>query len=255
VWNWAVSTRKRTSTYIGGGDHSVSAMRCALGLLMPNQWMRLDVGRDETAHKNCDNKRRTFVRWRRNSAGRLWSRNDEAAQQRLQPTSAVKFGIKSTPECARSRLKRMALGVVSPVNGMIELLLELLLELVVEVGLELVFEVGAAIGWSAFEQSISDEDQSHKILGPLGLVLIGTIAGGISLLVYSRRLTPFRGFYGASLLVAPLGTGLIMEALGILWVSRGNVRMALFTFKGGFLFALGMALVRFAYLAMGWRMF
>ena len=101
MWIWAVSTRKRRSTYIGASDHSVSAMRYALGLLMPNRWMRLDVGRDETADKNCDNKRRTFVRWRRNSAGRLWSRNDEAAQQRLQPASAFKVGVKSTPESAR----------------------------------------------------------------------------------------------------------------------------------------------------------
>jgi hypothetical protein len=43
--------------------------------------------------------------------------------------------------------------------------------------------------------SISDEGQSHTIVGPLGLFLMGALAGGISLLVYSRRLTPFRGFY------------------------------------------------------------
>jgi hypothetical protein len=134
---------------------------------------------------------------------------------------------------------------------MIELLLELLLQLVVEVGLELLFEIGAAIGWTAFEQSISVEGQSHRILGPLGHFLIGTIAGGISLLVYSRRIMPSRFLPGVSLLVAPLGTGIIMEALGRLWVSRGNERMALFTFKGGSLFALGMALVRFTYLQVG----
>jgi hypothetical protein len=39
--------------------------------------------------------------------------------------------------------------------------------------------------------------------------------------------------------------------LGGLWVRRGHVRTALFTFKGGFLFALGMALLRFAYLEIG----
>jgi len=138
---------------------------------------------------------------------------------------------------------------------MIEFFLELLLQLVLEIGLELVFEICAAVGWTAIEQSMSDEGRSHRILGPLGGFLIGTIAGGISLLVYSRGLTPFRLLPGASLLVAPLGTGILMEALGRLWVSRRNVPMVLFTFKGGFLFALGMALVRFAYLEIGWRMF
>ena len=128
------------------------------------------------------------------------------------------------------------------------MLLELLLQLILEVALELAFEFGTAIGWNAIEQSISDEGQSHKGIGPLGHFLIGIIAGAISLLVYSRRLTPVRFVPGASLLLAPLGTGIIMEAFGRLWVGRGHVRMALFTFKGGFLFALGMALLRFAYL-------
>jgi hypothetical protein len=130
-------------------------------------------------------------------------------------------------------------------------LLELLLQLVVEVALELAFEVGTAFGWSAIEPSSSDEGHPHKSIGPLGHFLIGIVAGAISLLVYSQRLTPFRFVPGASLLLAPLGTGIIMEALGRFWVSRGHVRMALFTFKAGFLFALGMALLRFAYLEIG----
>ena len=129
---------------------------------------------------------------------------------------------------------------------MIELFLELLLQLVFEVALQLAFEFAAAIGWRGIERTISDD--GHTLIDPLRHFLIGIVAGAISLLVYSHRLTPFRFVPGASLLLAPLGTGIIMEALGRVWAGRGGVRMALFTFKGGFLFALGMALVRFAYL-------
>jgi hypothetical protein len=132
---------------------------------------------------------------------------------------------------------------------MIETFLELLLQLFVEVALQLAFEFAAAIGWRAVERTISGDSQT--LIDPLRHFLVGIVAGAISLLVYSHRLTPFRFVPGASLLLAPLGTGIIMEALGRLGATRGRLRMALFTFKGGFLFALGMALLRFAYLEIG----
>jgi hypothetical protein len=39
--------------------------------------------------------------------------------------------------------------------------------------------------------------------------------------------------------------------MGRWWEWRGNVRMALFTFRGGFVFALAMTLVRFVCLRVG----
>jgi hypothetical protein len=126
-------------------------------------------------------------------------------------------------------------------------LLELLLEFLLEVALQLAFEVCVSLGWTALTKSMSDEHRAHRILGPLGHFLIGIIAGGVSLLVYSHRVVRFSFVPGASLLLAPLATGTIMEGIGRLLLDRGYVRLALFTFKGGFWFAFGMALLRFAY--------
>lgn len=122
-------------------------------------------------------------------------------------------------------------------------MLELLLELVIEV----VFELSVGLGWTALLESLSDERRAHRILGSLQHFLIGIVAGAVSLLVYSHRLVPFRFVTGASLLMAPLGAGAIMELQGRLLLARGYVRLALFTFKGGFWFAFGVALLRFAF--------
>jgi hypothetical protein len=126
-------------------------------------------------------------------------------------------------------------------------LLELLLQLVVEVAVELAFELGVGFGWTAIVESMSDGRRAHKILGAAHHFFIGIMAGGVSLLLHSHRLVPARFVPGASLLLAPLATGTIMEGLGRLLLDRGYVRLALFTFKGGFWFALGMALLRFAF--------
>jgi hypothetical protein len=126
-----------------------------------------------------------------------------------------------------------------------------LLQLLLGVAFELAFEVVVGLGWTAIEEALSDRRRAQRILGPVEHFLIGIIAGAVSLLVYSRRVVRLRFVPGASLLLAPLAAGTIMEALGRLLLARGYLRLALFTFKGGFWFALGMALLRFAYVEMG----
>jgi hypothetical protein len=109
---------------------------------------------------------------------------------------------------------------------------------------EVLFAVLAAI----LEEAISDDEQSHRGMAAIGHLLMGAAAGAVSLLVFRFPLVAHPPIRGASLLLAPILTGGVLELLGRWWVRRGNVRMALFTFRGGFAFALGMALVRFVYI-------
>jgi hypothetical protein len=81
---------------------------------------------------------------------------------------------------------------------------------------------------------------------------MGCIAGVLSLLLFGRRLTRPGLFPGISLIVSPLGTGLVMHWLGEFWRERGKDRPALFTFRAGAIFAFGMALLRFLYLGGYW---
>jgi len=128
------------------------------------------------------------------------------------------------------------------------MLIEALIGLVVEILGEVLFAIAGAV----LEQVISDENQSNRVLAASGDGLIGVAAGGVSVLILRRQMVTPLVIPGASLIVAPLCTGALLELLGRWWVRRGYVRMALFTFWGGFWFAFGMALVRFGYFARPW---
>ncbi len=130
-------------------------------------------------------------------------------------------------------------------------MLEGLLELLVEVLGETLFAMAGAV----LEEAISDEGQSHRPAAAIGHVLMGAVAGAISLLVLKREVVHHFVVPGTSLILAPVCTGALLELVGRWWVRRGNVRMVLFTFWGGFCFALGMAAVRFAYSERLWTWF
>jgi hypothetical protein len=76
--------------------------------------------------------------------------------------------------------------------------------------------------------------------------LVGVLIGAISTLIVGHRLTPVSPWPGVSLVLAPLGTGLVMRRLGDVWEERGKSRPILFSFRAGAIFAFGLALARFA---------
>jgi hypothetical protein len=129
-----------------------------------------------------------------------------------------------------------------------EIIVEFLLELVIEVLGEALFAIAGAV----LQEAISDEDQAQRVPAAVGHVLMGCIAGAVSLVILQRQVVPYVGPHGFSLIIAPVATGALLECLGRWWVRRDNVRMALFTFRGGFCFAFGMAVVRFAYFERAW---
>ncbi len=134
-------------------------------------------------------------------------------------------------------------------------MLEALLELVVEVLGETLFAMAGAVLQASFEEAVSDDSRSHRALAAIGHVLMGAAAGAISLLVLKAQVVHHFIVPGTSLIVAPICTGALLEVLGSWWVRRCNVRMVLFTFWGGFSFALGMAVVRFGYSERVWTWF
>ncbi|HEX5474707.1 MAG TPA: hypothetical protein VFX12_08615 [Vicinamibacterales bacterium] len=115
-------------------------------------------------------------------------------------------------------------------------------------------EILFAIAGAVLQEAISDEAQSNRWLATIGYCLMGAIAGAISLLVLHRHVAPRLIVPGVSLIIAPVCTGAVLNILGNWWVRRGNVRMALFTFWGGFWFALAMATVRLTDVEHLWRL-
>jgi hypothetical protein len=81
----------------------------------------------------------------------------------------------------------------------------------------------------------------------LGYTLFGCIFGGLSLLVVSVHLTPAGWPRVANLALTPVAVGLCMAALGKWRARRGDPVLRIDRFFYGYLFALGIALVRFSF--------
>lgn len=110
---------------------------------------------------------------------------------------------------------------------------------------QLTIELLGELGWEAVKGSLESRRRTHPALAAVGIVLLGTLAGGLVFLIRPERIIPSRSLPGASLIFAPLVTGAAMEYYGRWRVSRGGSPSRLATFWGGALFALAMAVTRF----------
>ena len=138
---------------------------------------------------------------------------------------------------------------------MIEFLLELLLEVVVQVIGDVVVEFLVAMGWESVVEAGKPTRPESLFWTYVACFVAGCFAGAVSILIVGQRLTPQSLMPGASLVLAPIGTGLIMRRLGDAWEQRGRRRPVLFSFGAGAIFAVGMALARFTYIELQWRPF
>jgi hypothetical protein len=129
---------------------------------------------------------------------------------------------------------------------------EFLLQLLIEIVGQIIFEALTALGWESLKDSTRRERETRPALAAVGHFLMGVLAGVLSLFIIGRRVTPHSPVSGISLVLSPIGTGIAMHWIGEFWRERGLDRPALFSFWAGAIFAFGMALVRFAYLELGW---
>ena len=96
-----------------------------------------------------------------------------------------------------------------------------------------------------FGEPFKRRDRAHPILAGIGVLLLGGLLGLFVSLIFPARLITFGHISGASLVLSPVLNAFAMEYYGRWRESRGKSRSFLLTFWGGFLFALGMASVRF----------
>ena len=81
-------------------------------------------------------------------------------------------------------------------------------------------------------------------LASIGYVLLGAIAGGVSLLVISSHVVTSKEWRIVNLVVTPLAVGLCMVVIGTWRARRGQPVLRIDRFAYGYLFALSFALVR-----------
>jgi len=125
-----------------------------------------------------------------------------------------------------------------------ELLAELLgfvLEILGEFVLQVIFELAT----EALAGLVHDRKQHSRAVSAIGLVFVGAAAGLLSAWRFPNRLIATRVVLpGASLLLAPIATGVAMHFLGRRLRLLERQPSSLVTFWGGALFAFSMALVR-----------
>ena len=133
-------------------------------------------------------------------------------------------------------------------------LLAVLLETLFEVLIEL---LGAALLDSLFRMATGAvgkvleavEDESG-LRAPLVFGLIGLAVGGLSVLIFPHQLIHTEHsekFHGISLVISPVVSGLVMSRIGSSLRQQGKKVVPIESFGYGFIFAFGMALVRFLF--------
>ena len=122
-----------------------------------------------------------------------------------------------------------------------ELLFEVFLEFIAAAVLEMV--TGALL---TLFTGLAEAVKEGRLLAGIMYALLGALAGTLSLLFLPHPLIghPTR-FHGINLLVSPLITGFVLSALGGILSRLGKRVTPIATFRYGFAFALGMALIRF----------
>ena len=124
-----------------------------------------------------------------------------------------------------------------------EFLFEILFNFVGEVLLQAFFELLINFGLRSVVDGYTA--RRHPVLSLFGNVLLGAIAGGLSLLVFKEHFLKATWLRIAMLIVIPPLAGLMMSAFGKWQEKQGGERASLERFWHGLAFALTMGLVRF----------
>jgi hypothetical protein len=121
-----------------------------------------------------------------------------------------------------------------------------LFELFAEVILELLSEALFSLLIRSVRSVFDGVDAENPILAAVGYLLFGLVAGVASFFLFPYHLVRPSRFYGISLLISPLITGLIMSQVGAFLRRKDKTTVRIESFLYGFTFALGIAIIRLA---------
>jgi len=126
-----------------------------------------------------------------------------------------------------------------------EALFELLFDIFGELLLQIVFEALAEAGIHLTHGEVKHPESRSKWRLMLGYPLLGAMAGGLSLLVFSHSLAHGHNGRLATLLLAPVFAAASTVAIGRWRACRGQEAVGIDRIAYAYLFALGMAIVRY----------
>jgi len=124
---------------------------------------------------------------------------------------------------------------------------------IAEVLAEMFFEVvlGAIVDLMvrSTRNLVAESNAIDPVLATVGYLLLGTGFGILSIFLLPHSLIPRSRFHGASLVVSPVLTGLVMSQVGRSLRRQGKDSVQIESFGYGFTFALGVAMIRFFFVS------
>ena len=140
----------------------------------------------------------------------------------------------------------MALAKRKNVRHMEELI-GFILELLFEVFLELLAAaIDDLVNRSAGE-ALNFPEISNPTLAAIGYLILGAFSGGISVVLFPHPFFPRTRYHGISMVISPWLTGAFLAIIGRYFRGRGREATRIESFAYGFVFAFGMAAIRFLF--------
>ena len=124
-------------------------------------------------------------------------------------------------------------------------MLAFLFEIVGEILLQGVIEALAELGLHSIAEPF--RKPRNPWLAATGYAIFGAVAGGLSLLLLPSHLVTGEAMRMVNLVLTPIAAGLLMCAMGAWRAQRGDTVLRIDRFAYGYLFALALAIVRFAF--------
>ena len=129
-------------------------------------------------------------------------------------------------------------------DGILELLAALV-EILFEVILPLIAEVSVASFERSRRKVVEEPETGGPVLAGTLYFLIGIGFGALTVILFPHPFFHSTRFHGISLVVSPVLTGLLMAQIGLARRRKGQKSVRLESFAYGFIFALGVAGIRF----------
>ncbi|MDB6068212.1 MAG: hypothetical protein JWR26_4420 [Pedosphaera sp.] len=130
---------------------------------------------------------------------------------------------------------------------LMEAIFELIAQFVCELILQLFAEVLFEFGMQGLAEVFQPKTTREPFLAAVGYGLMGMGAGGLSLLIFPGHFVCKAPLRFLAVILSPIASGVFMSALGSWRKQKGKTLIRLDSFSYGFIFALGMALVRAAF--------
>jgi len=118
-------------------------------------------------------------------------------------------------------------------------------EVLAEMLVEVAFEAIVAVIVRSIRNFATRTSAVSPILSVFGYLLLGSGFGIVSAFLFPNALFHRSRFHGASLVISPVLTGLVMSQVGRILRQRGRNSVQIESFGYGFAFALGVATIRF----------